>query len=48
MATPNAPQTLQDLKELLKSDNKVKVAGKISTFCFGSLSLISYEQALMV
>lgn len=27
MATPNAPKTQEDLIELLKDDNKVKVAG---------------------
>jgi hypothetical protein len=29
LATPDAPKTLEQLKELLKDDIKVKVAGKI-------------------
>jgi hypothetical protein len=29
LATPDAPETLEQLKELLKDDIKVKVAGKM-------------------
>jgi len=29
LPTPNAPTTSEELKQLLKDDNKVKVAGKL-------------------
>jgi len=37
-ATPNAPTSLQELKELLKDDNKVKVAGR--KHYFGGLDVL--------
>lgn len=40
VATENAPRSLEDLRSLLKDDNKIKVAGMCyQHICIGSLEL---------